>query len=164
MSREDTRRERSGLRSPTVLAWLRLARIFSKIEQASSTQLRCQDLSPAQFDILAQVGANEGCTQQELADALLVTKGNITQLLDRMEAGGLLQRRQEGRTKRVCLTEAGWALRQNVVPEHETLIASQFTGLTLAEQRELLRLLRKLDQSLPLGDAPASYEPSDANR
>lgn len=156
MEEDNTRRKRSGLRSPAVLAWLRLARVFSKIEHASTTQLRCQEISPAQFDILAQVGANEGCTQQELADALLVTKGNVTQLLDRMEASGLLRRRQEGRTKRVCLTEAGWALRQNIVPEHETLIAAQFTALTLAEQRELLRLLRKLDQSLPLDDTSDS--------
>jgi DNA-binding MarR family transcriptional regulator len=142
-----------GLRSPAVLAWLRLVRIFSKVERAAMAELRCRDLSPAQFDVLAQVGASEGCTQQDLADALLVTKGNVTQILDRMEASGLLRRRQEGRTKRVCLTEAGWALRQLAVPAHEAMIARQFAALTVEEQQELLRLLRKLDRSLPVDAA-----------
>ena len=131
-----------------MLAWLRLMRVFNKVGRAAQEQLRAQGLSVAQFDVLAQVTAKEQCTQQELADALLVTKGNVTQLLDRMEDAGLLTRRQEGRTKRVCLTEAGQALRRRVLPDHERTIAEQFAGLTLEERRELVRLLGKLDRSL----------------
>jgi DNA-binding MarR family transcriptional regulator len=111
--------------------------------------MRSHDLSAAQFDVLAQVGVHEACTQQELANALLVTKGNVTQLLDRMEEAGLLSRRQEGRTKRVCLTPAGRALRERVVPAEEERIECQLGTLTPEEQRQLLALLRKLDRSIP---------------
>ena len=38
--------------------------------------------------MLAKVGSTEGISQQELADALLVTKGNVCQLLDKMEGSG----------------------------------------------------------------------------
>ncbi|GAC1471559.1 MAG: hypothetical protein PVSMB7_23430 [Chloroflexota bacterium] len=102
----------------------------------------------AQFDVLARVGAAEGPTQQELADSLLVTKGNVCQLIDRMERSELLQRRQDGRSNRLYLTSKGRALFEDVVPEHECVIAQLFSPLTPEEQRHLLALLRKLDRGL----------------
>ena len=131
-----------------VVAWLRLARVFSRLEGRSQRQLRSVGLTGAQFDVLAQVGVRERCTQQELAEALLVTKGNVTQLLDRMEEAGWLLRTQEGRTKRVSLTDEGRALRTRVLRAHEDFMAAQLAALTTDEQRTLARLLRTLERSL----------------
>src|SRR5260370_7633591 len=83
------------VRTPGLLAWLRLVRAFQKVDRASTESLRCRQLSPAQLDVLAKVGSAEGISQQELADALLVTKGNVCQLLDKMEGSGLLERRPD---------------------------------------------------------------------
>jgi len=135
-------------RSTPVLAWLRLARVYQKVDRASSDEFRCRGLSVAQFDVLAHVGAVEGQTQNHLADSLLVTKGNVCQLLDRMETSGLLERRQEGRTNRVFLTDRGRALFNELVAEHEGVIAGLLGGITPEEQSELLRILRKLDRSI----------------
>jgi DNA-binding MarR family transcriptional regulator len=143
-----SRTHRPRLRQPAVLAWLRLARVFQKIDTRSERFFRTHELNTAQFDVLAQVGAGRGMTQQELADALLVTKGNISQLLSKLEQVGLLTRRQEGRTNCLSLTERGEALFQLVVPQQEALIADLLTPLSADEQRELLRLLRKLDHSI----------------
>src|SRR5919201_1198651 len=110
---------RLSTRTPGLLAWLRLARVFQKLQRAEANRLRCWRLSPAQFDVLAHVGAAEGLTQQRLADALLVTKGNVCQILDKMERDGLLVRRPSGRVNRVLLTEAGRRLFEEVVPAHE---------------------------------------------
>lgn len=131
-----------------LLAWLRLARVFQKIDRASVLLLRPWDLNVAQFDVLTQVGASQGITQQELADRLLVTKGNISQLLDRMERLNLLKRCQEGRTNTLTLTETGQRLYEQVVPTQEKMIAEQFSELTGEEVEQLLRLLRKLDHSI----------------
>ena len=136
------------LRRPGLLAWLRLARIFQKVERNSGEHLRGWDLNVAQFDVLAHVGASEGMTQQELADSLLVTKGNVCQLLDRMEGRGWISRRQRGRTNRLFLTDAGRRLFDEVVPAHEALIARRFSALALEEQDRLHELLRKLDTAL----------------
>src|SRR3954469_25896825 len=114
-----SRINRSRLRQPAVLAWLRLARVFQKIDTRSERFFRSQELNTAQFDVLAQVGAARGMTQQELADALLVTKGNISQLLSKLEQAGLITRRQEGRTNCLSLTEQGQALFDRVVPRQE---------------------------------------------
>ena len=139
---------RPGVRHPAVPAWLRLVRVFQKVDRASSDQLRGKNLSMAQFDVLTRVGASEGLTQQELADSLLVTKGNVCQLLDRMERGGLIVRKQDGRSNRLFLTPEGRTLFDAVVPEHEQLIADLFSTLSSEEQRQLLGFLRTLDRSL----------------
>ena len=131
-----------------VLAWLRLYRVVQKIERMQSAYLRSWDLNTAQFDVLAHVGAHKGITQQELADSLLVTKGNISQLLDRMEKLDLLKRCQEKRNNTLALTEKGQELYERVVPTTEKLIEEQFTVLSASEVTELLRLARKLDQAL----------------
>jgi DNA-binding MarR family transcriptional regulator len=143
-----SRTYRSRLRQPAVLAWLRLARVFQKIDTRSERFFRSHGLNTAHFDVLAQVGAARGMTQQELADALLVTKGNISQLLSKLEQVGLITRRQEGRSNCLSLTEQGQALFEVVVPQQEALIADLLAPLSDDEQRELLRLLRKLDQNI----------------
>ena len=147
--KQTTRTEQHSLRRPAVLAWLRLARVFQKIDAQSERFFRTQGLkNTAHFDVLAQIGAKPEMTQQELAGALLVTKGNISQLLAKMEQEGLVARRQEGRTNCLSLTERGQALFEQVVPQQEALIAGLLAPLSQDEQRELLRLLRKLDRGL----------------
>jgi DNA-binding MarR family transcriptional regulator len=131
-----------------VLAWLRLARVFQKIDRVSEVHMRSLGLTMAQFDILAQVGSAHGITQQELADRLLVTKGNISQLLDRMEKLGLLRRSQEKRSNNLSLTAKGQELYARVVPSQEDLVAKQFSALSSTEVANLLQLLRKLDHAL----------------
>src|ERR1700736_668791 len=107
------------VRTPGLLAWLRLVRVFQKVDRASSESLRFRQLSPAQLDVLAKVGSTEGISQQELADALLVTKGNVCQLLDKMEGSGLLERRPHGRVTRLFLTAQGRGVHDDVVPRHD---------------------------------------------
>jgi DNA-binding MarR family transcriptional regulator len=135
-------------RSVPVQAWTRLARVYQKVDRASAAHLRARGLSVAQFDVLARVGARPGMAQGELAEALLVTKGNVCQLLDRMEADGLVERRREGRTKRLHLTPRGAALAAEVVPAQERVVAEQLGALGPADQAQLLNLLRRLDRSI----------------
>ena len=137
-----------SLRRPSVLGWLRLLRVGQKVDRDLVAQLRRWDLNLAQFDVLAHVGANSGITQQALANSLLVTKGNVAQLLSRMERRGLVERRPEGRTNRLFLTGEGRRLFEETVPAHEALIAERLSILSEEEQRQLLELLRKLDRAL----------------
>ncbi|HEX5546904.1 MAG TPA: MarR family transcriptional regulator [Ktedonobacterales bacterium] len=135
-------------RSIAIPAWLRLARVFQKVDRATVDLLRQWDLSVAQFDVLVQVGSAEGLTQQQLADRLLVTKGNVCQLLDRMEERGLLVRQQEGRANHLYLTEKGKGVRAEALPAQEHLIESIFMELPRARQTTLLASLRRLDHTL----------------
>jgi DNA-binding MarR family transcriptional regulator len=135
-------------RTPGLLAWMRLSRVFQKANRATSESLRCRQLSPAQVDVLAKVGSSEGISQQELANALLVTKGNICQLLDKMEGSGLLERRPDGRVNRLFLTDQGRRVHEEVVPKHDAMLAAYFNTLSSRDQRELTRLLRQVDRAM----------------
>ncbi len=149
--------ERNG---EAVVTWIRLARVYHQIQQAAAAQLRDHGLTLAQFDVLAQVGAAEGLTQQELADRLLVTKSNVSQLLDRMAAAGLVERSPAGRVCRLALTDRGRTLRAEMLPLHERLIASRFDVLGADDRATLHRLLREMDQAL----ARAGIEPATLAR
>ncbi|MBE3589429.1 MAG: MarR family transcriptional regulator [Firmicutes bacterium] len=140
-------REARAARRLGLLLWFRLARAYGQNLRAAAAHLRRWDLTAAQFDVLAQVGAAEGITQGELARRLFVTQGNVAQLVARLEARGLLQREREGRVKRLRLTPAGRRLYSEVVPEQERLQAAQFEALSLEERRRLLALLRKLERA-----------------
>ncbi len=130
-----------------VALWGRLARFYERQMRLAAAHLHAWNLSAAQFDVLATVGRHEGMTQQELAERLLVTQGNITQLLDKLERRGLLQRCPDGRTKRLMLTDAGRQLHDDVVPAQERFQGQQFAPLSPAEQHQLLMLLRKLQHA-----------------
>jgi polyisoprenoid-binding protein YceI/DNA-binding MarR family transcriptional regulator len=148
MAASEEELERPGRPPLEVLTWFRLVRIFQQIDHASAEHLREWGLSVAQFDLLAQVGATEGLSQQDLARALLVTKGNVCQLVDRMERDGLIQRCQVGRTNRLHLTAAGRRLYERVVPAQEHLITRLFSFLAAEELAQLHGTLRKLDHAL----------------
>ena len=131
-----------------MLGWLRLMRVYQKVDRKSSEHLKHWGLSVAQFDVLAHVGASEGMTQQELADSLLVTKGNVCQLVDKLEDRGLISRLHQGRANRLFLTDEGRRLFEQVVPAHEVAIAERFSVLSIEEQARLYELLRKFDRAL----------------
>jgi DNA-binding MarR family transcriptional regulator len=141
-------RRGGGLRRHSVLTWLRMWRVVQKVERAAAEHLRAYGLNKAQFDVLAHVGAAEGCKQKEVGASLLVTKGNVSHLVDQMERKGLISRRQEGRTNRLYLTEEGRRLFEEVVPAHEDLMHQLMSALTEEDLAHLHELVRDLDCSL----------------
>ncbi|CAM4458763.1 DNA-binding MarR family transcriptional regulator [Paenibacillus endophyticus] len=145
MNQEDSeafllkRDERLGL-----LIWFRLSRVYNHSLRETHHHLKKWGLTAAQFDMLAQVGAHDRLTQQQLADKLFVTKGNITQLLGKLEELGFIEREQEWKTKYVSLTDKGKALFDDVVPVQEQFQASQYNALSRDEKKQLLELLKKI--------------------
>lgn len=141
------RRRRQDLPLP-VRTWVRIMRVFHRIDRRSTESMRHWHLSPGRFDVINHAGLNDGATQQELADALLVTKGNVAQLLDSLERDGLLRREKCGRMNRIHLTEAGREVRAEAMQRHIAVISKAMESLTPEEQQTLANLLRKLERGL----------------
>ena len=137
----------NGSPPPPVRAFLGLVRLVHGAERSLSAQLREHRLNAGQFDLLLNVGAAEGLTQQELAERLCHSKANVSQLLDKMECTRLVRRIPQGRAYGLHLTDAGRALLDLLIPEHERIIAAQFAQLTPAEQGDLFYLVGKLNPS-----------------
>ncbi|MCL6649137.1 MAG: MarR family transcriptional regulator [Chloroflexi bacterium] len=145
-----------------VVLWLRLLRVVRQRKLQAAVQLAGHGLTLPQFDLLVQLGAHPGISQQELADRLFVTKGNVCGVIDRLAERGLLSRQPDPtdrRVNRLALTPAGQALLEQLLPEHEALIAQLFAALDPAEQRTLRRLLRRLDRSCSPARKDAPHDP-----
>ncbi|MFD4703821.1 MarR family winged helix-turn-helix transcriptional regulator [Gottfriedia sp. NPDC058432] len=129
-----------------VLLWFRLARFYLKNVRESNNQLKKWGLTTAQFDVIVHVGRNKRLTQQELADKLVVTKGNVTHLLKKMEELQWIKREVEWKNKYLSLTEIGQKMYEEIVPTQDEFQQAQFSKLTEEEQLQLLILLRKLNK------------------
>lgn len=138
-------------RNLSVITWIRLVRVVQRISHAGTEQIERHGLSGAQFDVLAQIAAKEGQLQQDIAQELLVTKGNISQLLAKLERDKFIERRQEGRANHLFLTEKGRALVAQILPKHDAFITEHMQKLSPDELRQLLALLRKLDKKQESG-------------
>lgn len=104
--------------------WLRMLGCANLVLANLRANLRAEfDVTLPTFDILAQVQrAPTGPTMGELSRRLLVSKGNVTDLVTRLERRGLIERRADGRDARVQhvhLTPEGEKLIRRMLIAHE---------------------------------------------
>jgi DNA-binding MarR family transcriptional regulator len=137
----------SKQRPLAVLVWLRLIRVVQKISHSASEPMQKADLSGPQLDLLAHINSTPGLTQQEFAEQLNVTKGNVTQLIDKLENKGLLKRQKEGRESKIFLTTKGQTLVNQLLPDHDQFVVEKLSMLSIEEQQQLLTLLRKIERN-----------------
>jgi DNA-binding MarR family transcriptional regulator len=117
------------------------------MEARISADLRDDDLTLAQFDALVALVKKGAISQQELADHLLVTKGNVVGLIDRLSARGFVERQSSETDRRVNLlqiTPPGRDLVERILPRQLQLISSLMTTLTPSEASALEALLSRV--------------------
>ena len=132
-------------------AWLAMARCHAKVEGLLATSVRELDLTLAQHDTLMNLRHEDGLSQQALAERLLVTKGNLTGMLGRMEERGWLERRRDpsdARVKRVCLTAAGRALAERAYERQRELIEAMVEPHDDTSMQLFRVLLGRLEERL----------------
>ena len=93
-----------------------------------SERLAPLEVTTAQLDVLANLvaGPDEGLTQDELGQRLLVTKGNVSGLLDRLGQRGWVVRRthpEDRRSNLVFLSQAGRELAERAVAVQNEFVA-----------------------------------------
>jgi DNA-binding MarR family transcriptional regulator len=135
-------------RDPALLTWYRFVRVLRKIITLMDEPMQDLDVSRSQFDLLVQVAFEEGINQQTCAERMNVTKGNIAQHIDRLEANGLIQRRKQGRTNLLYLTEEGKSLITDIMPLHDRRVKEILSVLSQEELRRFQSILRKFDRRL----------------
>lgn len=138
---------RASTARPAVLAWLRMIRLTGHVGRRWTRILQTHDLNPAQFNVIATIGGAPGLTQRDLSHKLLVTEGNVSQLLRTLERRCLLERRSAGKEKQLYLTATGQTLFGALIPAHEDWLVEQFGALSTDEQTQLADLLRRLERA-----------------
>ena len=102
------------------------------------------------------LGLGDNLNQQELANLLAVTKGNMVGLVNRLSRRGFVERVPAQRGRRanlIRLTAAGRNLVAAALPDHLRLVESMMSPLSGKQLRALGVLLKQLEDSdkPPLG-------------
>jgi MarR family transcriptional regulator, organic hydroperoxide resistance regulator len=133
--------------------WLQMVQFHARIGRRLDQIYARHGMSSAQFDVLGTLGSGEGITQQELARRLLVTKGNVCGLIDRMELAGWVERRadpEDRRANRLYLTEAGRKRLAESIPDHRALVREVLGRLDGGQMQTLHDLLGQLGEVDPM--------------
>src|SRR4051812_6731621 len=134
--------------SPAVETWVQMVRVYQRIMRRLDHALDGPGLSMSQFGGLGHLHFDGAITQNELAQRLLVTKGNVCGLIDRMETAGLVERTvcpEDRRANRLRLTDRGRALLTETLPTHLALVKEMMAPLRPLEVKTLQSLLEQLD-------------------
>jgi len=121
---------------------------FLKLQRQMEEVLEPHGLVLSQFEALVKIGMNPGMIQQELVKHLLVTKGNVGALLDRLESMGWVQRcscPNDRRANRLYLTDRGTGMMQEIIKKHRVFIAETFRPLSRDQQVQLQSLLKTIE-------------------
>ncbi|HZK83027.1 MAG TPA: MarR family transcriptional regulator [Humisphaera sp.] len=128
--------------------WRQLAHTYLKLQRKIEEMLIPYGLVLSQFEALAKVAMNPGVIQQDLVKHLVVTKGNVGALVDRLEESQLIERRpdpEDRRANRLFVTDAGGAMISEIFEKHQVLVAEMFRPLNSNQRKTLGALLKELE-------------------
>ncbi|OLE37125.1 MAG: hypothetical protein AUG48_05305 [Actinobacteria bacterium 13_1_20CM_3_68_9] len=130
--------------------------LFFRLWRASHTRiataLESIGLTPALFGVLNVLGARDGAIQQEVALSMGIDPSTMVSLIDELESAGLAKRRPhptDRRAREVAITPKGRRLLDRARRMATQVEGEVLRGLTDAEHRELLTLLRRAVSSAP---------------
>jgi DNA-binding MarR family transcriptional regulator len=131
---------------PRTDPWELLVRLFFT-QRSNLPPLAAElDLSPAQCHVLHLIEPDRPVAMGDLAETLACDRSNVTGLVDRLEARGLVRRRpsdEDRRVKVLILTPTGSRLR-GLLLDRMTSPPPALQRLSVREQRELVRILQRL--------------------
>jgi MarR family 2-MHQ and catechol resistance regulon transcriptional repressor len=134
--------------------WIALARCYVTFSRAVACKVAEYDLTAPQFGVLEALFHLGPLSLGELAEKLLVTGGNVTYVMDRLEDHGLVERERSGDDRRVVrahLTSKGRATIEAVFPDHVGFVRGLVEELSPDEQDTLRELLKKLGRGIAEG-------------
>jgi DNA-binding MarR family transcriptional regulator len=97
--------------------------------------------------VLSILAEKDGLSQGDLAEILDIRPGSVAELAKKLEKAGYIERKpdeNDGRIKRVYLTDAGRAKAEEDAGTQKDLSAAFFAGLTEEEQQQFGESLKKI--------------------
>jgi len=123
---------------------LMIARIFNR-------RMKERGLTRSQWQVLYQLNRQDGQTQTELADLLVMAKPPLGKIIDRLETDGWVERRADStdrRAKRVFLTSKSQGLIDPLETEVDKIACYATEQFSQNDLEHLLSLLLKVHGNL----------------
>src|SRR6266566_6599368 len=128
-------------------AWALLLQVsFERVHAHFAAAVAELDLAPLQAKALHELNVDPPISMRELAERLKSDPSNVTGLIDRLEARGLVERRPDPRDRRIkglALTAAGARLRARLFARLYSAPAP-VVGLSESDQRCLSNALQRI--------------------
>ncbi|MEX2531963.1 MAG: MarR family transcriptional regulator [Gemmatimonadota bacterium] len=124
-----------------------LYRAHAAMHERSREDIARHGLTPAEFAVLEALYHRGPLLLGEIQAKILVSSGGITYLVDRLDERGLVTRRAsptDRRARYAELTENGVSFMREIFPAHARCLARASEGLSPAERRQAIDLLRAL--------------------
>ena len=144
----------------SVRLWLRLLSCTMAIEKDVQRRLGAQGATLARFDVLAALDRHsDGMTMGALSRALLVSNGNVTQLVQKLARDGLVRIAPSPADRRasiVRLTARGRAEFGGLAAAHHDWVDALLAGMDAGERENLYQALGTLKRSIAKGQSLGS--------
>ena len=127
--------------------WLVLMKAHRALARHASKSIEPSGLGQSDFAVLEVLLSKGPLRVNDIGRRVELTSGAITTAVDRLEARGLVAREHDDadrRTRVVRLTPAGRAHISGIFAQHAAALEAASSGLTKAERKTLIALLKKL--------------------
>ncbi|MES9684027.1 MarR family transcriptional regulator [Bacillus sp. AFS001701] len=120
------------------------------LTDASINNIKCFGLNLTEFAVLELLYHKGDQPIQQIGKRILISSGNMTYVLDKLEARRYIKRVNCPKDRRViyaALTEEGRRVISCIFPAHSEMIHNLFSQLNSAEKDMLIYLLKKVGLS-----------------
>ena len=148
-------------RKKAVAAYERWQHVASLAAAHIELVVRPSGLSMSQFGVLDTIIERGAVHQQELAEAVGLSKGQMTAVINSLESPDLVRRERHPDDKRyvsVFLTDAGRALHKKVAPDRIDAIVAAMNVLSPKQRKRLTRICARVERSFLPAANPSSLE------
>lgn len=127
--------------------YITLSRASQWLIAHADRDIRQHGLNRTEFGVLELLYHKGPQPLQQIGGKVLMSSGNITYVVDKLEKKGFVRRRASKEDRRLIYAEAtdlGSQFIEDVFPAHTTVIEQAAAGLTEEEKEQAILLMKKL--------------------
>ncbi len=139
-----------GIASKTIIEF---KKTHEMLETVFDSYFQKFDISDSKFNLLVILyeSSEKGLALSEIGDRMLVTKANITGLIDRLERQGFVKRIRDYADRRkiiAVITEKGKVFTENIINRYREWSDKMMATLDDSEKDQLINIMMKLQKGL----------------
>jgi len=149
-----TERSNGGPQDDALDLYIALSRASQWVNAHADRDIRRHGLNRTEFGVLELLYHKGAQPIQQIGSKVLMSSGNITYVVDKLEKKHFVTRRASTEDRRLIyaeITDAGKRFIEEVFPQHAEVIGSAIAGLTAEERRMASQLLKKLGKFAQAG-------------
>ncbi len=142
-----TARKQESDEATALKLWVVLSRAHRAVAALAKLDIERGELSLTEFAVIEVLYHKGDLTAGQVSDRVLLQSGSLTYVIDKLVERGLIARREcetDRRLRYLRLTTSGKALMKRIWPGHAAVIEVATGGLSAAEKRTAIKLLRKM--------------------